>query len=85
MRVLTYASYREHFKLYPEIQDSVPVNKTIILLSNIDVILCRAVRRTGVKDIHIKFTLPAGTHSIDNFSARVKVAVLQKKQDWEVP
>ena len=34
MEVLTYASYREHFKLYPEIQDSVAINKTIILLSN---------------------------------------------------
>ena len=59
---LTYASYREYFKLYPEIQDLVAVNRTIILLSNIYVILCRAVKRTGVKDSHIKFTLLAGTH-----------------------
>ena len=59
---LTYASYREYFKLYPEIQDSVAVNRTIILLSNIYVIFCRAVQRTGVKDRHIKFTLLAGTH-----------------------
>ena len=80
---MTYASYREQFKPYPGIQDSVAVNKTIILLSNIDVILYRAVQRTGVKDRHIKFTLRASTHSISNFNARVKVAVLQEKQDWE--
>ena len=78
MNVLTYASYREHFKLYPEIQDSVTVNKTIILLSSIYVILCRAVQRTSVKDRYKNFSLPAGTHSIGSFNAIVKVAVLKE-------
>ena len=82
---MTYASYREHFKVYPEIQDLLSVEKKTIFLSKIDFILCRAVRRTDVKGRHIKFTLAAGTHSIGNFNARVKVAVLQEKQDWEVP
>ena len=59
---LTYASNKKYFKLCPEIQDSVAVNRRIILQSNIYVILCGEVKRTGVKDSHIKFTLLAGTH-----------------------
>ena len=39
-----------------------------------------------MKDRHIKFTLRAGTYSIDNINTKVKVAitmVLLQKQDWE--
>ena len=33
----------------------------------------------------IKFSLLAGTYSIDDFNAKIKVAVLQERQDWEPP
>ena len=33
----------------------------------------------------IKFSLSAGTYSIDDFNAKIKVAVLQERQDWEPP
>ena len=36
-------------------------------------------------DGFIKFNLSAGTYSIDNFNAKVKVAVLQERHDWEPP
>ena len=31
----------------------------------------------------IKFSLPEGTYSIDDFNTKIKAAVLQEKQDWE--
>ena len=93
MKVLTYISYKEHFKLYTEIYDSIAVNncqiglarKDIILLSDIAVILYKAGLRTDVEDRHIKLTLSAGAHSIDDFIAIVKVVVLPERQDWEPP
>ena len=33
----------------------------------------------------IHFNLSAGTYSIDDFDAKMKVAILQKRQDWEPP
>ena len=33
----------------------------------------------------IKFSLSAGTYSIDDFNAKIKVAVLQEGQDWVPP
>ena len=33
----------------------------------------------------IHFNLSAGTYSIDDFNAKIKVAILQKRQDWEPP
>ena len=33
----------------------------------------------------IKFSLSAGTYSIDDFNAKIKVAVLQERQDWVPP
>ena len=62
-----------------------PARKHIILLSNIAVILCRAGSCTCVEDRHIKLTLSSGTYSIYDFNAKVKVAVLQERQDWEAP
>ena len=57
-----------------------------ILLSNIAVIFYKAGSRTGVEDNKfIKFTLSAGTYSIDDFNAKIKIAVLQERQDWEPP
>ena len=90
MKALTYISYKEHFELYTEIHDSVAVNNCqielaregIILLSNIAVIFYKAGSGTGVKgNRFIKFALSAGTYSIDNFNAKIKVAVLQERPD----
>ena len=33
----------------------------------------------------IKFSISAGTYSIDDFNAKIKVAVLQERQDWVPP
>ena len=94
MKVLTYTSYKEHCDLYTEIHGSTAVNscqiglaqKDIILLSSVSVIFYKAGARTGVENNRfIKFSLSAGTYSIDDFNAKIKVAVLQERQDWEPP
>ena len=91
MKVLTYTSYKEHCDLYTEIHGSIAVNscqielaqKDIILLSSVSVIVYKASRRTGVENTKfISFNLSAGTYSIDDFNAKIKVAILQQRQDW---
>ena len=92
MKVLTYTLYKEHCELYTEIHGSITVNncqvelaqKDIILLSNGSIIVYKAGKRTGVENnkfIHLN--LSVGTYSIDDFNAKIKVAILQKRQDWE--
>ena len=92
MKVLTYTLYKEHCELYTEIHGSITVNncqvelaqKDIILLSNRSIIVYKAGKRTGVENnkfIHLN--LSVGTYSIDDFNAKIKVAILQKRQDWE--
>ena len=92
MKVLTYTSYKEHCDLYTEIHGSIAVNscqielaqKDIILLSKVSIIVYKAGKRTGVENTKfISFNLSAGTYSIDDFNAKIKVAILQKRQDWE--
>ena len=54
-----------------------------MLLSNISKIVYKAGKRTGVENnkfVHFNFT--AGTYSIDDFNAKIRVAILQKIQDW---
>ena len=94
MKVLTYTSYKEHCDLYTEIHGSIAVNscqielaqKDIILLSNASIIVYRTGKRTSVENNKfIHFNLSAGTYSIDDFNAKIKVTVLQKRQDWEPP
>ena len=94
MKVLTYTSYKEHCDLYTEIHGSIAVNscqielaqKDIILLSSVSVIFYKAGARTGVENNRfIKFSLSAGTYSINDFNAKIKAAVLQERQDWEPP
>ena len=94
MKVLTYTSYKEHCDLYTEIHGSIAVNscqielaqKDIILLSSVSVIFYKAGARTSVENNRfIKFSLSAGTYSIDDFNAKIKVAVLQQRQDWVPP
>ena len=78
MKVLTYTSYKEHCELYTEIHGSIAVNscqiglaqKDIIFLSSVSIIFYKASARTGVeKNRFIKFSIPAGTYSIDDFNA----------------
>ena len=94
MKVLTYISYKEHCDLYTEIHGSIAVNscqielaqKDIILLSNVSIIVYKAGERTSVENNKlIHFNLSAGTYSIDDFNAKIKVAILQQRQDWEPP
>ena len=94
MKVLTYTSYKEHCDLYTEIHGSIAVNscqielaqKDIILLSNVSIIVYKAGKRTSVKNNKfMHFNLSAGTYSIDDFNGKVKVVILQKRQDWEPP
>ena len=94
MKVLTYTLYKEHCELYTEIHGSIAVNscqielaqKDIILLSNVSIIVYKAGKRTSVKNNKfMHFNLSAGTYSIDDFNEKVKVVILQKRQDWEPP
>ena len=94
MKVLTYTSYKEYCELYTEIHGSIAFNscqielaqKNIILLSNVSIMVYKAGKRTGVeKKKFIHFNLSAGTYLIDCFNAKLKVAILQQRQDWELP
>ena len=86
MKIMTYTSYKEHCDLYTEIHSSIAVSscqiklaqKHIILLSSVSIIVYKAGKRTG-------FNLSAGTYSIDDFTAKIKAAILQQRQDWEPP
>ena len=55
-----------------------------MLLSGLAVILYKADLRMVLQDIHINFTLPADTYSIDEINAKVKSEGLIQRQDWEV-
>ena len=92
MKVLTYTSCKEHCDLYTEIHGSIAVNscqielaqKDIILLSKISII--KTGKRTSVENTKfISFNLSADTYSIDDFKVKIKVAILQQRQDWEPP
>ena len=91
---MTYTSYKEHCDLYTEIHASIAVHgcqirlaqKDIILLSSISVIFYKAGARTGAENNRfIKFSISAGTHSIDDFNTKIKAAILQERQDWVPP
>ena len=80
--------------LYTEIHGSIAVNscqieltqKDIILLSEVSIVIYKAGKRTGVEnDKFIHFNHSTGTHSIDDFNVKIKVAILQQRQDWEPP
>ena len=94
MKVLTYTLYKEHYDLYIKIHGSIAVNscqielaqKDIILLSNVSIIVYRASKRAGVENNKlISFSLSVGLYSIDNFNTKIRVAILQQRQDWEPP
>ena len=90
MKVLTYTSYKEHCDLYTEIHGSIAVNscqielaqKDIILLSKVYILVYKAGKRTRIENIKlVSLNLSAGTYSIDDFNAKIKVAILQQMQD----
>ena len=93
MKVLTYTLYKEHCDLYTEIHGSIAVNscqielthKDIILLSKASIITYRTGKRTGVENhkFIINFNFSAGTYLIDDFTAKIKEAVIQQGQGWE--
>ena len=94
MKALTYTLDKEHCELYTEVHGSVAVNscqiklaqKDIILLSNVSTTVYKAGKCTGVENNKfLHFKVSAGTYSIDDFNAKIKVAVLQKRQEWELP
>ena len=94
MTVLTYTLNKEHCDAYAKIHGSIAVNscqiglaqKDIFLLSTASLIVYKAGTCTSVRNTEfIKFTLSEGTYSIDNFNAKIKVAILQRRQDWEAP
>ena len=79
---------------YTEIYGSIAINscqiklahKYIILLSQVSIVIHKAGKHTGVEnDKFIHFNLSAGTYSIDDFNAKVKISILQQRQDWEPP
>ena len=93
MKVLTYTSYKEHCDLYTEIHGSIAVNscqielaqKDIILLSKVCIVINKAGKRTSVENKKIiYFNLSTGTYSIDDFIAKIKMVIFQRRQDWEL-
>ena len=78
--------------LWAEIHGLIAVNgcqiklaqKDIILLSNVFIIVYRTGKCTGVENKLIYFNLSAGTYSTGDFNAKIRVAILQKRQDWEL-
>ena len=94
MKALTYTLYKKHRELYTEIHGSIAANscqidlneKDIILLSNVPIVVYKAGKRTAVENNKfIHFNLSAGTCLIDDFNAKIEVAILQKRQDWKPP
>ena len=58
----------------------------MILLSKVSIIVYKADKRTSVENTKfIRFNLSVGTYSIDDFNAKIKVAILQQRRDWEPP
>ena len=95
MNVLTYTSYKERYDLFSKIHGSIAVHscqvglaqKDIILLWKAIIITYRTGKPTGVENHKFitNFTLPEGTYSIDDFNAKIKIAVLQQGQGWKPP
>ena len=96
MKVLNYTSYKKHYDLYTEIHGSIAASscqveltqKDIFLLSKVFIIVYKAGKRTGVENTNFIISClnnSAGTYSINDFNTKVKIAILQQRQDWEPP
>ena len=60
--------------------------KDVILLSNVSIILNKAGKGTGMENnkfIHFNFS--TDTYSFVGFKAKIMVAILQERQEWEPP
>ena len=51
-------------------------------MSKVSIIVYKAVKRSGIENT---INLSAGTYSIDDFNAKIKVTILQQRQDWQPP
>ena len=92
MKTLTFTSYKEHCDLYIEIHGSIAVNscqielaqKDIIILSEVSIVIYKAGKCTGAENTKFThFNLSAGTYSTDDFNAKIELAILRQRQDWE--
>ena len=80
MKVLTYTSFKEHCDLYTEIHGSIAVNSFRPNFHK------KADKCTGAENTKfIGFNLSAVAYSINDFNAKIKVEILQQRQDWEPP
>ena len=86
---LALCSYR--CDLYTVVHGSIAVNscqielpqKNVTLLSEISIVIYKAGKHTGVEnDKFIHFNVSPGTYLVEDFNAKVKVAILQQIQDW---
>ena len=74
MKLVTYTSYKEHFRVYAAIDNLISVKscyigfarKCIILLSDTAMIPYLSGLHPGVEDIHLKFTRSVGTYFVDD-------------------
>ena len=90
--MLTYTSYKEHCELYTEIHGSIAVNSCPIGLFKKDKILLednKLFKYSYLKasspgvfklDEYIEFTLPSGTHSIDEFNKKIREQFYNKRK-----
>ena len=80
MKVLTYTSFKKHCDLYTEIHCSIAINSFRPNFHK------KTDKCTGVGNTKfISCNLSAVAYSINDFNAKVKVAILQQRQDWEPP
>ena len=55
-------------------------------ISNVSMTVYKGGKRTSVENNKfIHFNLSVGTYLIDDFNAKIKVAILQTRKDWEPP
>ena len=75
------------FKILDEKKKTIELaQKYIILLSEVSIVNYKAGKHNGAeKDKFIHFNFSAGTYSIDDFDAKIKVAILKQRQDCEPP
>ena len=86
---MAYTSYKQYYDLYTEIQGSIAVNSCQIVFAQKDILLSKATlivykagKTTGVKNTeYISLTLSEDTYSIDDFNAKIKIAILQHRID----
>ena len=92
MRIWLIRHTKKHFELYTKIYGPIAVStchiklakKDITFLSDVVLILYKALFCMGVQDGFIQFIISAETHYIDDFNVKVKIAVLKQRWDWIV-